>query len=145
MTVLVRVAPDASIAAMPVTAELAFTEPPPGMMGLRSFTLTALDDVGYLFAMRSTETPELRLFVVAPRPYFPQYAPQLDPSTITALGLTAEPPVLLVVVHPGQDGLPPTANLLAPVAVNAATGSAVQVVLDGDDWPLRAPFAAAAA
>lgn len=126
-----------------VPDRLDFTEPPPGMMGLRSFTLDPLDEAGFLFAMRSTDHPQIRLFVVAPQPYFPQYAPRIDRAVTASLGLTEEP-VLLVVVHPGEEGIPPTANLLAPVAVNAATGTAVQVVLDGDEWPLRAPFTAAA-
>lgn len=126
--------------AQPVTSTLDFSTPPPGMAGLRRFTLDALDDAGFLFAMRSTEEPGVRLFVVAPQPYFPEYAPDLDGSTRETLGLTGEEPVLLVVVHPGHDGDAPTANLLAPVAVNPRTGSALQVVLDGDQWPLRAPF-----
>ena len=144
MSVLVRTGPTTTPDTRQVVAELEFTEAPPGMLGLRSFSLTALDDVGYLFAMRSTDEPAIRLFVVAPEPYFPQYAPRLDATTRLALGLADEPAVLLVVVRPGADGEPPTANLLAPVVVNPRTGAALQVVLDGDDWPLRAPFSAAA-
>ncbi len=125
-----------------VAITLDFATPPPGMMGLRTFTLVPLDDAGYLFALRSTEQPRVRLFVVAPEPYFPGYAPSIDPATRTTLGLADDAAVLLVVVHPGADGEAPTANLLAPVAVNAATGAALQVVLDGDDWPLRAPLTA---
>ena len=53
--------------------------------------------------------------------------------------------MLLVVVQPGEEGEPPTANLLAPLAVNPRTGAAIQVVLDGDKWPLRAPLSATAA
>lgn len=142
MSVMVKVDP-AVDSTRPLPVDLDFTQAPPGMMGLRSFTLQALDDAGYLFAMRSTDHPDVRLFLVPPQAYFPRYTPQLDDETRTSLGLD-EDPVLLVVVHPGQDGLPPTANLLAPVAVNPATGSAVQVVLDGTDWPLRAPFTVAA-
>ena len=47
-------------------------------------------------------------------------------------------PLLLVVVNPGAGDGPTTANLLAPLMVNPATGAASQVVLDG--WPLRAPL-----
>lgn len=126
----------------PVTSTLDFATPPPGMAGLRHFTLDALDDAGFLFAMRSTEEPGVRLYVVAPQPYFPEYAPALDGSTRETLGLTGEDAVLLVVVHPGSDGDAPTANLLAPVAVNPTTGRSLQVVLEGEHWPLRARFTA---
>lgn len=128
------------------TGELAvpidFVEAPLGLMGLTRFALHPLDDLGLLFAMRSTEAAGLRLFVVAPTPYFPQYAPRLPEAALERLGLTEEP-TLLVVVHPGDDGHPPTANLLAPIVVNPATGAALQVVLETDEWPLRAPFTVA--
>ena len=142
MSVMVAVGPsDASVQPVPETLE--FVSAPPGMMSLRRFALDALDDIGALFAMRSTEQSGVRLFVVPPRVYVPDYAPAIDAETRAALGLEGAEPVLLVVVHPGEAGQPPTANLLAPVAVNPATGAAMQVVLDGDDWPLRAPLAAA--
>ncbi|MCL3860844.1 flagellar assembly protein FliW [Actinotalea sp. K2] len=126
----------------PVTAVLDFVEPPLGMMGLRSFTLTALDEAGLLFALRSTEQPDVRLFVIAPQPYFPQYSPDIDPTALAALDLTADEAVLLVVVRPAQDDAPPTANLLAPVVLHPGTGRALQVVLESDEWPLRAPLTA---
>lgn len=142
MSVMVAVGPsDSSVQPVPETLE--FVTAPPGMMSLRTFALDALDDIGALFAMRSTEQSGVRLFVVPPRVYVPDYAPAIDAQTRAALGLGVDDPVLLVVVHPGEGGEPPTANLLAPVAVNPATGAAMQVVLDGDDWPLRAPLAAA--
>lgn len=143
MSVLVAVGPiGTGQRAQEVSDVLDFTTPPPGMLGLDTFTLAALDDSGLLFTLRSTSEPGVRLFAVAPQSYFPGYAPRLDDETRAALGLGDEDPVLLAVVHPGEGTQPPTANLLAPVAVNAATGTAVQVVLDGDEWPLRAPFAA---
>lgn len=138
MSVLVAAA-DAAVR-RPVRPELSFAVPPPGMAALSRFTLDPLDDVGLLFALRSVEQPSVRLFVVPPRPYFPQYAPTIDADTAEALGLGDDEPVILVVVHPGQEQDPPTANLLAPVVVHPRTGAARQVVLDDDRWPLRAPF-----
>lgn len=153
MSVLVAVATSTG---RDVPERLEFAASPPGMLDLRRFTLAPLDDVGFLFALRSDDDPGVRLFVVPPRPYFPDYAPRLDGETLRTLGLPESAatrpgteaadgdtePVLLVVVHPGQDGQPPTANLLAPVVVNPATGAALQVVLDSDEWPLRAPLGA---
>ena len=144
MSVLVAVATSTG---RDVPERLEFAAPPPGMADLHRFTLAPLDDVGFLFALRSDDDPGVRLFVVPPRPYFPDYAQRLDVDTLRALGVDdtgadAVEPVLLVVVHPGQDGQPPTANLLAPVVVNPSTGAALQVVLDSDEWPLRAPLGA---
>lgn len=120
--------------------ELVFVEPPPGMATLTRFDLTALDESGFLFALRSLELAGVRLFVIPPQAYFEGYAPEVSASVRTALGLDATTqPVMLAVVHPGGDEAT-TANLLAPIVVNPLTGAAAQVVLDGDEWPLRAPL-----
>jgi flagellar assembly factor FliW len=122
--------------------ELSFVEPPPGMATLTRFDLTALDETGFLFALRSLEMPGVRLFVIPPQAYFQGYAPAVSTSVRTALGMDATTqPVMLAVVHPGGEE-PTTANLLAPIVVNPVTGAAAQVVLDGDEWPLRAPLGA---
>lgn len=120
-----------------------FVQAPLGLMGLRRFRLHPLDESGLLFTLRSSEAEGVRLFVVDPAPYFPGYAPDVDEASLTALGLEGARPVLLTVVHPGDGVQGPTANLLAPIVVNPTTGAALQVVLDSDEWPLRAPFAAA--
>ncbi len=120
--------------------ELDFVEAPPGMATLTRFDITALDEAGFLFALRSLEMPGVRLFVIPPQAYFREYAPEVSASVRTALGMDATiQPVMLAVVHPGGEE-PTTANLLAPIVVNPVTGAAAQVVLDGDEWPLRAPL-----
>lgn len=116
-----------------------FTAPPPGLDGLTRFTLDELDDSGLLFALRSLES-DVRLFVVPPEAYFEDYTPDVGDEARAALG--DDDPLLLVVVRPSEDGEPPTANLLAPVAINPRTGAATQVVLDDSPWPLRAPIGA---
>jgi len=119
---------------------LTFIEPPPGMAQLTRFDLDALDDAGFLFALRSLESPGVRLFVIPPQAYFPAYAPLVSDQVREALGMVeASQPVMLAVVTPGE-GEPTTVNLLAPIVVDPVTGNAAQVVLDGDEWPLRAPL-----
>lgn len=41
---------------------------------------------------------------------------------------------------PGEDAKSTTANLLAPMVINAKTRAAAQVILTGTDWPVRAPL-----
>ncbi|MGY4643782.1 flagellar assembly protein FliW [Cellulomonas sp. URHB0016] len=125
-----------------VPADLHLVEPIPGLPGRTHYALDALDDAATLFALRSVpdgdeSAREVRLFVVSPTLYFPDYQPVVDASS---LGEHTDPAdvVLLVVVHPGTGDSAPTANLLAPVLVDRRTGRAVQSVLD-EDWPLRAP------
>jgi len=113
--------------------------PLPGLPGHLEYSLDGLDDTGMLYALRSLADPAVRLFVVRPEAFFEGYNPDVDTETRAALALAeGDDPLLLVVVHPGGEGTPTTANLLAPVMVNPGTGAAAQVVLDG--WPLRAPL-----
>ncbi|QTE29848.1 flagellar assembly protein FliW [Pengzhenrongella sicca] len=111
----------------------------PGLPGHLEYSLDGLDDDGTLFALRSASDPTVRLFVVRPEVFFADYLPRVGASTREALGLgDDDEALLLVVVHPGDDDRPATANLLAPVVINPATGAASQVVLSDGDWPLRA-------
>ncbi|ROS25797.1 flagellar assembly protein FliW [Cellulomonas sp. PhB150] len=120
------------VGARDIPADLEMLEPLPGLPGRSSYRLEPLDDAGVLFALRSQgDEPQARLFVVDPTAHFPDYAPELD--------ATDGERALLVVVHPSTVGDAPTANLLAPLVVEVATGRTVQTVLDGD-WPLRAPI-----
>ncbi len=120
-----------------VPDRLVLVEPLPGLPGTE-YALDALDEVGFLFALRGEGG--VRLFVVSPGLVFPDYAPRIGRPVLEAVG-DGDPAVLLVVVHPGSDGRPvPTADLLAPIVVGPGTGRALQVVLD-EDLPLRAALA----
>ena len=118
-------------------ARLRLVEPLPGLPGTE-YALDPLDELGFLFALRGEGG--VRLFVVSPALVFPDYAPRIGRAVLEAVGDGVDA-VLLVVVHPGSDDRPvPTADLLAPILVDPATGHALQTVLD-DDLPLRAPLA----
>ena len=115
--------------------------PLPGLPDHLEYELNGIDDDGTLFTLRSATDPNVRLFVVRPEVFFANYTPEFGTSTREALGLAAgDDPLLLVVVHPGYDEVPTTANLLAPLIINLATGAATQVVLDSTDWPMQAPL-----
>jgi flagellar assembly factor FliW len=123
--------------------ELDFVVPPPGLEPLRRFALVSLDEDGVVYALRSLEQPDVRLLVVPPGPFFPDYAPELDTEDQAALGLhDADDALVLLVIQAGESPEETTANLLAPVVVNASTRAAAQVVLTGSDLPLRAPLVA---
>lgn len=126
-----------------VPGRLHLVEPLPGLPG-DEYALDALDEIGFLFALRGTgDAAGVRLFVVSPGLVFPDYVPAIPRTALDAVcGPDAEPRyVLLSVVHPGPDEqLAPTADLLAPIVVDCVGGRALQVVLE-DDLPLRAPLA----
>lgn len=126
--------------------ELAFVRPLPGFAELRRFVLVELSgDEGQepvLFELRSLEEPAVRFLAAVPTAFFPDYAFELDEAECSELDLRDESEALvLVLLTVGREPGTTTANLLAPVVVNARTRSAAQVILSGSDWPVRAAVA----
>lgn len=122
-----------------MTAALTFLAPPPGLAPHVDFALAPVEGADGLFAMRAVDDAELRLYLVDPRSVLSEYAPTLTDEQAQGLALeSADDALILVVAHPGADGV--SVNLLAPVIVNRTTGAASQVILEDQDYPLRAPL-----
>ncbi|RAN78740.1 hypothetical protein B5P43_16190 [Bacillus sp. SRB_336] len=116
---------------------LQFTAPPPGLEPRVDFTLVPIEGASGLFSLSAADG-SARLFVLDAATHLPDYTPQPAKSDVERLG-TSEPTVL-VVVNPGAQS---TVNLAAPILLNAETGACQQVILEGPQWPLRAPLTAA--
>ena len=127
--------------------EIRFVRPVPGFPGLTRFVLVRLgddadDDTAVLYELRSLERPEVCFMVAVPAAFFPDYDVELDAQSCEDLGLSdAGDALVLVVLTIGSDPSATTANLLAPVVVNARTRAAAQVILSGSEWSVRAAVA----
>ena len=124
---------------------ISFVEDVPGLPGLARCVLVALDDDASVFALRSIVDPDLRLLVVAPGAFFPDYSTEVADEIVDALELVDDDqPLILLVVNPGAGLADATANLAAPILVNPRTRRAVQALQADTDLPLRAPLLATA-
>jgi flagellar assembly factor FliW len=124
-----------------IARPLRFVTPPPGLSPLVDFVLEAVEGATGLFTVRSSEHPEVRLFVVDPAIFIPEYSPQVSLTQLESIGISDVDGAELLVVTTIEDGAP-IANLLAPVVVNTITGQAAQLILESDEWPLRADLTA---
>lgn len=117
-----------------------FLSDPLGLGGQREFELAAVGEDEVLFTLRGESGT--RLFLIQPERFFGDYAPQFSTEVLESLelGTASGDQTVFVVVHPGDETNPATANLLAPILLNTRTGQAEQVVLDDNVWPLRAPL-----
>jgi flagellar assembly factor FliW len=98
-----------------------------------------VQDEPLLFELRSLQASDVRFLVAAPGAFFPDYTFELDDEAVADLQLgTHEEALVLVLLTIGADAASTTANLLAPVVVNARNRSAAQIILSGSDWPVRA-------
>jgi flagellar assembly factor FliW len=116
----------------------------PGFPDLVRYVLVRLggEGSGVLFELRSVEAPQIRFLVGVPDAFFPEYSIELDDVTCADLELTAaDDALVLTVLTISSDGTSTTANLLAPVVINARKRIAAQVILSGSEWPVRAVVA----
>ncbi|MFI5895245.1 flagellar assembly protein FliW [Actinoplanes sp. NPDC051513] len=111
--------------------------PMPGFPAHREYVLVRLNDDGLLYAFTSIQDPELRFLVAPPEPFFPDYAPEIENEVFAALN-TKDPNrlLLMTVITAGVDET--TANLLAPIVLDRDSMRAMQVVLSGSGYPVRA-------
>ena len=111
--------------------------PMPGFPAHREFVLVRLNDDGLLYAFTSIQDPELRFLVAPPEPFFPDYAPEIENEVFAALNTRdTDRLLLLTVITAGVEET--TANLLAPIVVDRDSMRAMQVVLSGSGYPVRA-------
>ena len=127
----------------PRAARLTFTAPPPGFAPLTEFDLAEVDGAAGLYTLRDAAGAGLRLFLLDPAVYLPDYLPSIDDAELAALGAATAADLDVYVVATIQQG-GPVVNLLAPVLVNPVSAAAVQLILE-EDWPLQAELAAPAA
>lgn len=95
-----------------------------------------------LMVLCSVDDPAVR-FICAPVELLdPDYQLQLAPEDCPSLEWVAEgePEAKLYVVLSFPEQGSPTANLLAPIVVNARRGIGAQVVLAGSSYPVRYPL-----
>ena len=131
------------IMAMPAIPAIELVHPLPGFPDRRRFALVQLDEDGVLCQLQSLEDPTLRFLVMSPVPFFPDYAPEVGDDVAAELEIeSSDDVIVLLVLNAGESLDTTTANLMAPVVVNATTLRASQVILDDPSLPLAAPLVA---
>ncbi|WP_349899712.1 flagellar assembly protein FliW [Parafrigoribacterium soli] len=127
-----------------MSAALSFISSPPGFEPMVDFTLDDIEGANGLYALRAVDDKGTRLFVLDAGIFLPDYTPEISDEQAASLELEkGDDALVLVVANPGESGT--TMNLMAPIVVNSKTGRSAQVILDGDDWPLRAQLSARSA
>jgi flagellar assembly factor FliW len=88
--------------------------------------------------------PERRMFVLDAAVYLPGYTPYLNDYECEVLDLHRPEDAMVLVVSNTSEGKP-TVNLLAPIVVNTTTARCSQVILEGQNFPIKSELAAPAA
>lgn len=115
---------------------LTFTTPLPGLAPFLDFDLDSVEGAEGLYSLRSADEAALRLFLLDPAVYAPNYQPELSRAQLEPLSPGNSGVRVLLVANPTKDGT--TVNLKAPIVINPDSGKCAQVVLEGSNWPVRA-------
>ena len=110
-----------------------------GFESCRDYVVVRHDDKSAFRWFQSLQEPGVAFPVVEPFSFRPDYAPTISDTDARMLGLKADTPTLLFVVVsvPGNDPRAMTANLLAPIVINAPTRQGKQVIVQDEGYSTR--------
>lgn len=114
-----------------------------GFPDLKQFTLLHDEargmDAGIRF-LQSIEEPGFAMPVMDPLIVKPDYDPEVNDELLAAAGkITPENLVVLVTVTIPKDLTKMTVNLQGPFVINAEERKACQVIVEGQDYPVKFP------
>jgi len=112
----------------------------PGLEQYRKYALLQFEESYPIVWLQSMDDSGICLPVLDTFTVLPEYVFDIDEADVKALELTSpdELHVVSVVVIP-EDIQGMTVNLAAPIIINTLTGKAMQIVLSGSEYNVRAP------
>ncbi len=105
----------------------------------REFLIIPYEEGSPYVFLQSVKTPELAFLMTMPLIFFPEYEFTIDDDVEKELGLTSPEEVLIytILTLSGNEIRDLTANLIAPIVINAKTRQAKQIVLDRSPYTTK--------
>lgn len=117
---------------------------PSGIIGFENFNkFTIIYDIDNdsqtrISWLQSVEEPALALPVIDPLAIVPEYIPMIEDELLAPLGNPADEDLLfLLVMTVPADMTKVTANMKAPVIINAEQKKGVQLIVENADYPVK--------
>lgn len=113
----------------------------PGFLEEKKFILLPLSDDEIFAVLQSVTTSEIAFVLTSPFNFFKDYDFKLEDQVIEELELESEKDVLVYSILTVQDPFEKTtANLQAPVIINAKNQKAKQVILHNEQFNTKHPI-----
>lgn len=119
---------------------------PKGIIGfpdLTEFTLVHDEEKGTdsIHWLQSIQEPAFAMPVMDPLIVCPDYNPEADDELLNVLGtIVPEELLVLVTVTVPSDLTKMSVNLRGPIVINAAEKKATQIIVEGDEYPVKFPI-----
>lgn len=112
----------------------------PGLEDLTEFIIIQLNETRPIYWLQSTENKYVALPVIIPFEVLEDYYVQIRDNELEELRVESQNDLIImnVVVIP-EDISRMTANLAAPVVINAKYGIGKQIIIDAQELPVRFP------
>lgn len=117
---------------------------PNGLIGFENYTKFAImydeEDKGTtrISWLQSLEEPLLALPVIDPLAIIEEYVPVIEDELLVPLGNPADEDLLfLLAMTVPSDMTKVTANMKAPIIINAATKKGAQLIVENEDYPVK--------
>jgi len=114
-----------------------------GIENLKKFTLiydSEKEDAGKIIWLQSLEEGAYALPVINPRNVMKDYNPVVDDELLAPLGeFKDEDLMILVTIRVPENIEDMTANLKAPIVINAENRKACQIVVQNEDYMVKQP------
>ena len=91
--------------------------------------------------LQSLQEPAIAMPVMDPLIVCPDYNPEVDDELLNSIGeIVPEELLVMVTVTVPKDIKNMTVNLKGPMVINAAQRKATQVIVEGDEYPVKFPI-----
>lgn len=91
--------------------------------------------------LQSLQEPAFAMPVMDPLRVCPDYNPEVDDEILKNLGeLDQDEMLVLVTLTVPKDVKQMSVNLKGPIVINAAQKTAIQVIVEGDEYPVKFPI-----
>lgn len=117
---------------------------PSGLIGFENYTKFAImydeesKSATRISWLQSLEEPLLALPVIDPLAVVGEYVPMIEDELLEPLGNPADEDLLfLLAMTVPSDMTKVTANMKAPIIINAVTKKGVQLIVENEDYPVK--------
>lgn len=120
---------------------LHFEEGIPGFEGLKSFILLSIEEFTPFKWLQSLDDTDIAFVIVDPKAIIKDYKIELDEETVKALDIKDLNHILVFAIVVIPDEIEKmTANLKAPIIINAENNKGMQILLDNDEYMIKHPI-----
>ncbi|MGF7429824.1 flagellar assembly protein FliW [Thermoanaerobacterium thermosaccharolyticum] len=120
---------------------LHFDDGIPGFEGLRSFILLSVDEYTPFKWLQSLDDTDIAFVIIDPKVVVKDYKVEINEETVKLLDIKDLNHILVFAIVVIPDEIEKmTANLKAPIIINAENNKGMQILIDNDEYKIKHPI-----